>query len=162
MDEQEQDQYPQDPQATDEPLLGTSLLEQTSNENDDYVRDAPSAGPPIPDEVFPARLTDMDTTPETGVNATSEENEGAGDGPPANPNPGDTTPPAAAGTTTSPAGTVDGTLDVDRASKEDLEAEVQRRGLTVTGTGANGNVLVEDLRNALREDDAKRAAAPSA
>jgi hypothetical protein len=38
--------------------------------------------------------------------------------------------------------------------KADLQAEANRRELTITGTGKNGNVLVSDLIAALEEHDA--------
>lgn len=41
--------------------------------------------------------------------------------------------------------------------KDDLLAEVETRGLTVKGSGANGNVLVADLVDALEADDAKES-----
>lgn len=41
-------------------------------------------------------------------------------------------------------------FDVDSASVEELEAEAERLGLQVDGTGANGNVLKSDLQDALR------------
>ena len=43
----------------------------------------------------------------------------------------------------------------DSLSVEDLNAEVARRGLTVTGSGKDGNVLKSDLVAALKADDAK-------
>jgi hypothetical protein len=42
----------------------------------------------------------------------------------------------------------------DDLDKEALEAEAEGRDLTVEGTGKDGNVLVDDLRKALRADDA--------
>lgn len=44
----------------------------------------------------------------------------------------------------------------DDASKERLEAEIERRGLEVpaTGSGANGNVVKADLIEVLEQDDA--------
>jgi hypothetical protein len=39
----------------------------------------------------------------------------------------------------------------------DLQAEADRRGLTVTGTGANGNIVKDDLVAALQTDDAAKA-----
>jgi hypothetical protein len=39
---------------------------------------------------------------------------------------------------------------------DDLQAEADSRGLTVEGTGANGNVLKEDLVTALEADDASK------
>lgn len=44
-----------------------------------------------------------------------------------------------------------------RWQKPQLESEVARRGLDVEGTGRDGAVLVDDLRNALRADDAATA-----
>lgn len=41
-------------------------------------------------------------------------------------------------------------FDIRNATREQLEAEAQRRGIVVTGTGKDGNVLVSDLRAALR------------
>lgn len=38
-------------------------------------------------------------------------------------------------------------------NKAQLEAEVERRGLTVEGTGSNGNVTKGDLEAALKADD---------
>lgn len=40
-------------------------------------------------------------------------------------------------------------FDVEKATKEELEAEAERRGIEVKGTGKDGNVLVSDLRAAL-------------
>jgi hypothetical protein len=40
-------------------------------------------------------------------------------------------------------------------TRKELQALVDERQLTVTGTGANGNVLVEDLRGALSASDAE-------
>lgn len=40
-------------------------------------------------------------------------------------------------------------FDVEKATKEELEAEAERRGIEVKGTGKDGNVLVFDLRAAL-------------
>lgn len=50
--------------------------------------------------------------------------------------------------------------DYAKWPKVELEAEVSARneqgaGIQVTGTGANGKVLVADLAEALRRDDAK-------
>jgi hypothetical protein len=42
----------------------------------------------------------------------------------------------------------------DEMTVEDLQAEVDRRGLTVAGTGAGGNVLKKDLVGALQHNDA--------
>lgn len=42
---------------------------------------------------------------------------------------------------------------------EDLQTEADRRGLTVRGTGANGNVVKSDLVDALKADDADRQSA---
>jgi hypothetical protein len=39
----------------------------------------------------------------------------------------------------------------------DLQAEADQRGLTVTGTGAGGNVVKDDLVAALQADDAAKA-----
>ena len=44
---------------------------------------------------------------------------------------------------------------------EELTAEVEKRELTVTGTGANGNVKKGDLVAALEADDAAKAAEQS-
>lgn len=41
-------------------------------------------------------------------------------------------------------------FDVDSANKDQLEAEAQRRGLEVEGTGSGGNVTADDYRAALR------------
>lgn len=41
----------------------------------------------------------------------------------------------------------------DKQPVEDLQAEADRRGLTVEGTGAGGNVLKKDLVDALAADD---------
>lgn len=46
------------------------------------------------------------------------------------------------------------TVDYDKKSVEELEDEVDRRGLEVEGTGADGNVLKKDLVAALKADDA--------
>lgn len=43
----------------------------------------------------------------------------------------------------------------DAESVEDLQAEADRRELSVEGTGSNGNVLKKDLVAALQADDAK-------
>lgn len=42
-------------------------------------------------------------------------------------------------------------------SKSDLEAEADKRGLDVEGSGANGNVTKDDLVAALEADDANGA-----
>jgi hypothetical protein len=47
------------------------------------------------------------------------------------------------------------TGDYDSHSVEELQVEADRRGLTVEGTGANGNVVKGDLVSALEADDAK-------
>lgn len=39
--------------------------------------------------------------------------------------------------------------DLDEMHKEDLETIADARGLQVTGSGADGNVLVEDLHHAI-------------
>lgn len=41
----------------------------------------------------------------------------------------------------------------DKMSVEDLQSEIDSRGLEVEGTGANGNVLKRDLIAALEADD---------
>lgn len=41
-------------------------------------------------------------------------------------------------------------FDVETASKADLEAEADRRGLTVEGSGSGGNVTADDYRTALK------------
>ena len=41
-------------------------------------------------------------------------------------------------------------FDVHSAKKAELEAEAERRGVEVEGTGADGNVLVDDLQKALK------------
>jgi hypothetical protein len=43
-------------------------------------------------------------------------------------------------------------IDIGSASRDELEAEVERLNLTdqVEGTGANGNIVMEDLRRTLR------------
>ena len=51
-----------------------------------------------------------------------------------------------------------GSTDYNDQSVDDLQAEADSRGLTVEGTGANGNVLKADLMTALEEDDAAKAA----
>lgn len=43
--------------------------------------------------------------------------------------------------------------DYESWDKPRLQAEADRRGLTVEGSGANGNVLKEDLVAALEEND---------
>lgn len=48
-------------------------------------------------------------------------------------------------------------FNIDAAAKPELEAEVAKRSLSVTGTGSNGNVTVEDLKKALKEDDAAKS-----
>lgn len=40
---------------------------------------------------------------------------------------------------------------------KELQAEADERGLTVEGSGANGNVLQEDLLTALKADDEAKA-----
>ncbi len=40
-------------------------------------------------------------------------------------------------------------FDVPGATKADLQQEADRRGVSVKGTGADGNVLAEDIRAAL-------------
>jgi multidrug efflux pump subunit AcrA (membrane-fusion protein) len=47
-------------------------------------------------------------------------------------------------------------VDWHALTKAELEAEASKRGLEVTGTGSNGNVLVGDLADALKADDAKQ------
>jgi hypothetical protein len=44
-------------------------------------------------------------------------------------------------------------IDIENATKAELEAEVERLGVgdRVTGTGSGGNVLVADLRKVLRD-----------
>lgn len=42
-----------------------------------------------------------------------------------------------------------GDFDVSKASREELEAEAESRGLTVEGSGSDGYVTMEDLRGAL-------------
>lgn len=54
------------------------------------------------------------------------------------------------------AGTLNGKPYADN-SPEDLAAEVERRELTVTGSGANGNVVKADSIKALEDDDKARA-----
>jgi hypothetical protein len=45
-----------------------------------------------------------------------------------------------------------GTFDVDGSTKEQLQAEAERRGLTVTrADGKDGDPLVEDYRAALKQ-----------
>jgi pyruvate/2-oxoglutarate dehydrogenase complex dihydrolipoamide acyltransferase (E2) component len=44
-------------------------------------------------------------------------------------------------------------FDVKTAKKPELEAAAEERGLDVQGTGADGNVTVEDLRAALEPTD---------
>lgn len=46
-------------------------------------------------------------------------------------------------------------------SVDDLQAEADSRGLTVEGTGANGNVLKEDLVGALEAHDASQGVEPA-
>jgi hypothetical protein len=45
-------------------------------------------------------------------------------------------------------------VDYDSQQVDDLQAEADRRGLEVEGTGADGNVLKKDLVAALKADDA--------
>jgi hypothetical protein len=47
--------------------------------------------------------------------------------------------------------------DLEGMTVEDLQAEADRRGLEVTGTGSGGNVVKGDLVKALRADDAAGA-----
>jgi hypothetical protein len=50
------------------------------------------------------------------------------------------------------AGRIDG--DYEQHGKDDLQREADLRGLTVEGTGANGNVLKDDLVDSLLAHDA--------
>jgi hypothetical protein len=45
-------------------------------------------------------------------------------------------------------------VDYDSQQVDDLQAEADRRGIEVEGTGADGNVLKKDLVAALKADDA--------
>ena len=54
-------------------------------------------------------------------------------------------------------GSGDGDKGYAGQSPDELKAEAEKRGLTVTGTGANGNVLKGDLVAALEADDASKA-----
>jgi hypothetical protein len=51
-------------------------------------------------------------------------------------------------------GAADEPVDYAELSKDELQAEVDRRGITVEGSGANGNVVKDDLVAALEADDA--------
>lgn len=44
--------------------------------------------------------------------------------------------------------------EADGWSKDELQAEADKRGLTVTGTGENSRVLKADLVKALQDNDA--------
>lgn len=48
------------------------------------------------------------------------------------------------------------------ASKDDLQAEADRRGLAVDGSGSGGNVTKDDLVGALEQHDATAPPAPAA
>lgn len=63
------------------------------------------------------------------------------------------------GQTGADAGTDDGAVDyeADGWSKDELQAEAEKRGLTVEGSGANGNVVKADLIAALQKNDAEGA-----
>jgi hypothetical protein len=137
MADQQDQQAQQDQAAQDEPQ-DQAAQEAAGEGNAPYVEASPP-GEPVPPEVFPAEMTDTGNTADTGVQAVSPENEGAPEeGVPGNPNPGETDMSG------------ESTFDVDNASRQELEAETQRLGLVVEGTGAGGRVLVDDLRNALR------------
>lgn len=45
--------------------------------------------------------------------------------------------------------------DYDASTKDELQAEADKRGLTVKGTGADGAALKADLVKALEKDDKK-------
>jgi hypothetical protein len=47
-------------------------------------------------------------------------------------------------------------LDYSDWHKPELEEEVEKRSLVVRGTGADGNILADDLRKALVKDDKKK------
>lgn len=49
------------------------------------------------------------------------------------------------------------TEDYEDATVEELQAEVNKRGFEVEGTGSDGNVLKSDLVEALEEDDEENA-----
>lgn len=50
------------------------------------------------------------------------------------------------------------TENYDEHSKEELQAEADRRGLEIEGSGKEGNVLKDDLIEALEDDDEEKAA----
>ena len=60
---------------------------------------------------------------------------------------------AAAQTPGQAAGSAPSQPDYESQAADDLQAEAERRNLTVEGTGANGNVLKKDLIAALRASD---------
>lgn len=49
------------------------------------------------------------------------------------------------------------TVDYTGKSVDDLKVEAEKRGLEVEGTGANGNVVKDDVLKALQADDARTA-----
>ena len=66
--------------------------------------------------------------------------------------PADTFEPITQELPNAPAARIDADYDVSW-NKDELQAEVDRRGLTVKGTGEGGRVLKEDLIKAIRKDD---------
>lgn len=65
------------------------------------------------------------------------------------------TPQSPAGASGS--GTTDIGKDYDSLSKDELLAEATLRNLDVKGSGANGNIVKDDLVAALKADDAAKA-----
>lgn len=107
--------------------------------NDDY-NDPGASGPGPMAPVFPETLDAANGVPSVDGGSVS----GGGD-------------PDAGARTAAYDGTLDGKAYAD-TSPEALQAEVDRRGIgdSVTGTGANGNVVKADLVKALDADDAAR------
>lgn len=120
----------------------------TAHANDEYVNPgAATSGPPIPPEIFPDELQAAREAG-SGESSTGGQTSSGGDASPA---------PATGDNSRSSDG-ADAYSDVN---KPDLETQVKDRGLEdkVVGTGSNGNVVADDLRKVLRDDDAEKAAA---
>lgn len=123
------------------------------------------AGPfPVPPEVFPDDLQSQQAPHQGG--SLHAGGGGAASPVPGTPreelsaeanktNPGGTAPAgavaSAADVAAQDAGGDSGEKPVSEMNKADLEAEAQRRGLEVEGSGADGNVTAEDLRKAVSE-----------
>lgn len=121
-------------------------LADDSSANDAYENPGAATGAaPVPPRILPSELEEVQSAVQGGD---------SGEGGAAQPAPG--------------GGERDGgTFNVNEANGEALNAELERRNadrpddekISVTGTGQGGNVLVEDVRSALKADDERQAAA---